>query len=141
MIRRRKKSRKRRGRERRLGGKRRGAGSRGGRGRAGVGKRGKQKKLSFLREPKRKGFKRHPSLISRVKSINVGELDELIPKLLELRIAEEREGKVEIDLAKLGIQKLLGSGKVSRALRVKARFFSREAKRKIEQAGGEVTGH
>ncbi len=134
MIRHRKKSRKIRGRKTGRGsGKRaRGAGNRGGRGKAGINKRAAHKKTLLINHPelssKRKGFvsvkqknEFHP------KVINVGDLDKLSVKIGN-----------EINLNKLGYQKLLGSGKVLNKLVVKVKLFTESAKKKIEAAGGKI---
>ena len=44
----------------------------------------------------------------------------------------------EIDLGKLGYEKLLGKGTISRAVTVKVDQASAQAKEKIEKAGGMV---
>ncbi len=85
-----------------------------------------------------KGFKRHPSIVRKYRSINVGELDEIVEKLLAQNLAEKVDDKVKIDLEKLGVQKLLGRGRVTHALIIEAVKATEEAKAKIEAAGGEV---
>lgn len=52
--------------------------------------------------------------------------------------AEEKEGKLFIDLQSLGYTKLLGAGKVTKPLAVKVPSCSESAGEKIEGAGGEV---
>ena len=85
-----------------------------------------------------KGFKRHPSLTKKYRSINGGELDEKVEKLLEANIAERVGDKIRISLERLGVQKLLGKGRVTHPLVVEAVKVTAEAKAKIEEAGGEV---
>jgi large subunit ribosomal protein L15 len=58
--------------------------------------------------------------------VNVGDLEE---------IAGQR---AELDLASMGVEKLLGSGTVSRSLRVSVRSFTKKAQAKIEAAGGKI---
>jgi large subunit ribosomal protein L15 len=134
MIRRRKKSRKIRGRKTGRGsGKRaRGAGNRGGRGNAGINKRAAHKRTLLIKHPelssREKGFVSVKQKMKRhVKSINVGQVDKLSVKLGS-----------EIDLNKLGYEKLLGSGKVTNKLIVKVKSFTESAKQKIEAAGGKL---
>ena len=120
---------------------RRGAGNRGGRGRAGA---NKHHFIRAMREGYRhgysyKGFTR-PAVVDRpVFIVNVGELDELIPFLFENEadyITKDGD-KFVVDLYSIGIDKVLGSGKVTKAMVVKAEMFSESARAKIEAAGGE----
>jgi len=109
--------------------KRRGAGSRGGRGFAGA---SKHKKLMIKKKfPEHFEKRKFKSLTQKgfrkdIKSIN-------ITKMMFLA-----EGKKEIDVAALGFQKVLGKGEINRPLQVKADYFSKKAKEKIEKAGGKV---
>lgn len=66
--------------------------------------------------------------------VNVGELDELAEKVS----AEKKEGKPLLDLEKLGYDKLLGMGRITRPVLVKVASFSETAAKKIEDAGGQV---
>jgi len=68
----------------------------------------------------------------------VCELDSRIPQLLRAGFAEEKDGAVHIDVSILGIDKVLGTGRVNRALTVSASTFSKNAITKIENAGGTV---
>ena len=52
----------------------------------------------------------------------------------------EREGGPFLDLEALGYDKLLGAGRVTKALTVKVPSWSESASRKITGAGGEVLG-
>jgi large subunit ribosomal protein L15 len=72
------------------------------------------------------GFNRDPSLRNVSVTINVGQLEELA------------NGATELDLSALGIDKLLGTGKVSSALTVTVDSASAKAVEKIEAAGGSV---
>jgi len=109
--------------------KHRGGGSRGGRGKAGMHKH----KWSYVvkYEPDhfgKRGFKRPVAATKKVKAINVSGLE-------KLAVAA---GKKKINLAELGYDKVLGSGKISTALKVSAGSFSKGAVEKIEAAGGKV---
>jgi len=66
--------------------------------------------------------------------INVGELGELAEKVS----AKKREGKVLLDLEKLGYDKLLGMGRITKPIMVKVASFSETAAKKIEEAGGQI---
>ncbi len=116
---------------------RRGGGSRGGRGNAGTCKhhfvRSMQRGLSFGRH----GFKR-PSIVKDKTIVNVGELDEAVEQLVADGFAEKKGEAIHIDLANIGIEKVLGNGKVTKPLIVTAREFSSVAKQKIESAKGQV---
>jgi large subunit ribosomal protein L15 len=101
-------------------------GGRGGRGYAGSKKHRKSYILRYERDHigKPKGFVSRTS--KHVRSVNLRDLDTLAGS------------KKEIVLADLGYDKVLGSGDVTKKLTVKAKFFSRHAKEKIEKAGGKA---
>lgn len=71
-------------------------------------------------------------------AINVGELDELAEQLLARGEAQKENEKIVVDLAKLNRDKVIGKGKVTKALIVKAASFSGRAAKKIEEAGGKA---
>jgi len=119
--------------------KHRGAGSRGGRGMAG------SKKHRWVRVSKympgyfgSKGFTRPRSLVSRIRTVNVGWLSERIGKLVEAGVASESGGVYTVDLGAAGYGKLLGDGLVDVKLNVKVDTCSPRAREKIEAAGGSV---
>jgi large subunit ribosomal protein L15 len=60
-----------------------------------------------------------------------------LKKLEELTQANQQE-KLQIDLAALGYTKLLGSGKITKALTVQVPSYSKSAAEKIKKAGGEI---
>ncbi len=84
------------------------------------------------------GFIRPTAVRSSVKAINIGELDERLDGLLDLGLARRDGERFFIDVAKLGFDKVLGSGQVKHPLDVKAKSFVGSAKRKIEEAGGKA---
>lgn len=104
--------------------KHRGGGSRGGRGAAGMHKH----KYSYTTtyEPDHFTKKGFHSLQKRPKVINVGDLEKL-----------KIQGN-NIDLTALGYGKLLSRGNVTKPLTVKIAVFSKNAKTKIEKAGGKI---
>ncbi len=117
---------------------RRGGGSRGGHGNAGTCKhhfvRSLQRGLSFGKH----GFKR-PKVVAQDKSIvNVGELDEAIEQLVIDGFAENKDSAFYIDLTAIGIEKVLGSGKVTKPIFITAVEFSSIAKQKIDEAKGKA---
>jgi len=113
----------------------RGAGSRGGHGKAGMHKHKWSYTLKY--EPEHFGKKGFKSLVTKeIKAINLKDLDQLTDKLLEKKLAEKEGDKIKIDLGKIGYDKLLGSGRVTKPLMVEARYFSKQAIKKLEDAGG-----
>lgn len=110
----------------------RGGGSRGGRGEAGKHKH----KWTYVVKYEKDHFGKHgfvrPEKISRpARTITLYQLDEIA----------RRENKKEIDATSLGFEKVLGTGKISAGLVIKAKSFAKIARKKIEAAGGKaVTG-
>jgi len=82
------------------------------------------------------GFKRPAEVTRDVSIVNVGELDELAPYLVEEGLAEVKDGVYHINLENLGIEKVLGSGRVMKNMVVTSEEFSASAREKIENAGG-----
>ncbi len=117
---------------------RRGGGSRGGRGNAGTCKhhfvRSMQRGLSFGKH----GFKRPLCMVKDKVIVNIGEIDEAIEQLVSEGIAEKKGGAYHINLENIGIDKVLGSGKVTNPLFITASEFSPSAKVKIDEAKGKT---
>ncbi|MEM7821199.1 MAG: uL15m family ribosomal protein [Candidatus Aenigmatarchaeota archaeon] len=138
VVRKEKKHRKFRGRRTYHGShkKRRGKGSRGGRGMAGMHKQKWTYTVKYAPNHFGKiGFKRPKEVFRKPKSINLGELE----KIIESKEISEKEGDlVKVNVLKLGYDKVLGSGKISKPLIVEAKFFSKNAIEKIERAGGKA---
>lgn len=129
VVRREKKHRKFRGRRTYHGShkKARGGGSRGGRGKAGLHKHKWSYTVKY--EPEhfgKRGFT--PIRARKLNCINLKELE---------KIAKEKNLS-EIDVSQFGYEKVLGNGKISLPLTVKAKFFSEKAIKKIESAGGKA---
>ena len=119
--------------------KRRGAGHRGGRGKAGGHKHMWTWVVKF--DPDRfgkSGFKRPLTTINKPKTINLDYLDDNAEKLVERELAQKKGKKIIIDVTQLGYDKVLGKGKLSKTLTIKAKQFSKSAIRKIEDNGGEA---
>ncbi|MDI6888282.1 MAG: uL15m family ribosomal protein [Methanocellales archaeon] len=114
--------------------KRRGGGSRGGRGRAGGCKHHFVRALQEGRPFGKYGFKRPLKVISKKATINVGTLDQISSDLLFAK--KTKSGAIHIDVDKIGVDKVLGGGKVTKKLIITASEFSESAKSKIEGAGG-----
>ncbi len=120
--------------------KHRGAGSRGGRGLAGSGKRADQKKPSILKKYGKKYFGRFGfrSLKKKIKAVNVDYLEKNIEKLIKKNLAKKEGNTLLIDLNKLGFEKLLGSGELTKKFKVSVKSASKKAIEKIKKAGGEI---
>ena len=104
----------------------RGAGKRGGRGRAGMNKHRVMTRIKYM--PGHwgmHGFNRHPKLRNVNVSINL------------LQVSQMAEGD-SINLTELGYDKLLGSGRMDRALNITVGSASARAIEKVEAAGGSV---
>jgi len=86
----------------------------------------------------KKGFTSQKSLREKINAINVGELDELVDELAAERKLERKGKKIFLDLDKLGYDKLLGMGKITKPLMVKVSSYSEGAAKKIEEVGGKI---
>mgnify|MGYP006439815609 FL=1 len=105
----------------------RGAGKRGGRGNAGMNKHRVMTRIKYM--PNHwgmHGFNRHPTLRTVYVTVNVSQL------------ADMADGNDSINLTELGIDKILGSGRINVALKVTVAEASARAVEKIEAAGGSV---
>ncbi|RLI74836.1 50S ribosomal protein L15 [Archaeoglobales archaeon] len=76
-------------------------------------------------------------LYSRVE-LNVGDLDEIIDKLVELGLAEKKDEKYSVDLTQFGYSKLLGRGNITKAIDVRIFEATKKAVEKIEKVGGSI---
>lgn len=115
---------------------RRGAGNRGGRGKSGACKHHAVRAIQLGYDYGKHGFKRPLKVISDAAVVNVGELDELADQLVADGFAQLTDGAYQINLSDLDIDKVLGTGKVTKSLVVTATEFSSTARDKIESAGG-----
>jgi large subunit ribosomal protein L15 len=68
--------------------------------------------------------------------VDVGVLDEAAERLVEQKHARLRTGKYYIAL---DVDKVLGKGRVTKALVITAKSFSKKAQEKLESAGGKAT--
>ncbi|MEB3844316.1 MAG: 50S ribosomal protein L15 [Desulfurococcales archaeon] len=144
VVRRRRKVRKLRGRTRSMSwgrvGQHRKSGAHGGKGAAGLGKHEWTWTIKYAPTWYGKhGF--NPPRIRvgyRPETINLDQLEDLALKMELEGKARTENGMLIVDLASLGIHKLLGRGKVTRKLKVIVPEASETAKRKIEEAGGTI---
>ena len=114
-------------------GQHRSAGHKGGHGKAGLHKHHWTRTVLFDKEhfgPA--GFNPPKRNITR-KWINISGLDDLF-----LKHGKVEDGKNILDLDSLGYDKLLGAGNLSKKYSVITKAFAKNAKTKIEGAGGEV---
>ena len=86
----------------------------------------------------KRGFTSPRSLRRKVNPINLSQLEELIEKLSAEEKIEEKNGKLFVDLEKLGYTKLLGMGKISKPVIIKVPAFSASAAEKIKAVGGQI---
>ena len=117
----------------------RGAGLRGGRGNAGLHKHKRMYQLKYMPDHwGRHGFKRPQCLSVSKFTINISMVEQNIESMLEDKMAKEDGGLIEIDLSKMGVDKLLGKGRVTNKMRILVPEASKKAVEKIVDAGGEV---
>jgi len=143
VVRRDKKSRKMHGyRNRGWGsiGQHRKSGSRGGRGAAGMHKHKWSWVIKYFRDWfGKKGFiPRKPVKTVEVREINLGQIDSLVYRLMKDGKAVYEDGKIVIDLSKMGINKVIGSGRISYPIKLLTYSITEKAREKIEKAGGTV---
>lgn len=120
--------------------KHRGSGNRGGTGNAGSGKRGQSKRFTtrFVREHFGKhGFIKKYS--ERVHVVNLQYLEGSADRLVREGKAKQSSGVIELDLARIGVNKLLSKGAVTKKFKLTVAHASPNAVRKVEAVGGSVT--
>ena len=115
---------------------RRNGGSRGGRGHAGGCKHHFVRYYLQGRTFGKDGFS-HDQRVDPA-TIDVGELEVMADGLLARGLAKLEGDTLEVDAAALGIGKILGSGRVTRKMKVSAAAFSEAAKKKLEATGGQA---
>jgi large subunit ribosomal protein L15 len=141
VVRREKKIRKRRGRGTGYGKRKRhrGGGSRGGRGLAGLHKHKVMKMIKYMPDHFGKiGFKRPEEVVRKLRTINLKTLDCMVEELLKDGKAKKGKDGIKINLSELGYDKLLGTGRVKHKLIVEAKYFSKNAIKKLENVGGKA---
>jgi large subunit ribosomal protein L15 len=119
--------------------KHRGQGHRGGRGNAGSGKRADSKKPSMLK--KGRVFGKH-GFISKsrnmVIAVNLRTIEEKLNSYIADGLAKSSGGVITIDLADLGCDKLLSSGKVKNRYNLTCKTATEKAIAVVKSAGGNV---
>jgi len=85
------------------------------------------------------GFKRPQKLLDDLVVLNIGEIDEAADKLVEKGVATMTGKRYNIDVSQLGIDKILGSGKVTRKLNLTGvKSISVRAREKVTGVGGTI---
>ena len=120
--------------------KHRGSGHRGGVGMAGSGKRADTKKPSLWKERYfgKLGFVSKSKIV--VIPINIWQIEEKLNKWVADKKIKKDNEVYEIDLEKLGYNKLLSEGVVKNKLKIKTPYASKNSVEKIKKAGGEIIG-
>lgn len=117
----------------------RGAGLRGGRGNAGL---HKHKWISIVKYCPdyfgHHGFKRPQSVVSGKVTINLSEVEQSLPVFSKDGFAVQKDGKWTIDLTGMGVDKLLGSGRIKTPLTIKVAEASASAEEKLKAVGGSL---
>ena len=117
----------------------RGAGLRGGRGNAGL---HKHKWISVVKYCPdyfgHHGFKRPQSVVTDKITVNLSEVEQSLPALSKDGYAVEKDGKWTVDLTKMGVDKLLGSGRISTPISIRVPEASASALEKLKAAGGTI---
>ncbi len=117
---------------------RRGHGLKGGKGLSGLGKhRWIWLNKYFIEHWGRHGFTSHHPSRDDV-TINLKDLQEKLQLFSDLGYAKLENGVWNVDLSSAGYTKLLGSGDVKEKMKIKTLKASKNARKKLEEAGGGV---
>lgn len=84
------------------------------------------------------GFQSPGQKANRLSTINIGLLDATIETLVARKLAEKKGSEYHIDCSKMGIDKVLGAGKVKNKLVITCNSASESVKEKLESAGGKL---
>jgi large subunit ribosomal protein L15 len=117
----------------------RGAGDRGGRGNAGLHKH--KFKWMIKYDPDHfgaHGFVRHAATKKAKLSVNVGDIEDRLAEFGLKGAVHKTDAGYKVDLAMVGIDKLLGAGRANMPLEVIVAEATESAKSKVEAAGGKV---
>lgn len=117
----------------------RGAGIRGGRGNAGMHKHKWISTVKYYPEHfGHHGFKRPQSVVSGKVTMNLSDVEQSLSSMSKDGFAIEKDGRWSVDLAKMGVDKLLGSGRIRIPIEVKVAEFSAKAEEKLRKVGGAI---
>ena len=67
--------------------------------------------------------------------INVGDIEQLLEKV---EIKETRDGLPVLNLKEMGVEKVLGKGKITKALYIIAESWTKKAENAIKAVGGKI---
>ncbi|MBN2229556.1 MAG: 50S ribosomal protein L15 [Candidatus Thorarchaeota archaeon] len=85
------------------------------------------------------GFKRPQKVIENKVALNVGEIDEAADRLVANGLATMTGKRYKIDVSKLGIDRILGSGKVLKKLDLTGvQAITNRAREKVTGIGGTI---
>lgn len=73
-----------------------------------------------------------------MREITLAQIDSLVYRLIKDGKAVYEDGKIVIDLSKMGINKVIGSGRISYPIKLLTYSITEKAREKIEKAGGTV---
>lgn len=117
----------------------RGAGKRGGTGNAGLHKHKAMHMLKYMPDHfGRHGFKRPQKVVSAKITMNVCDLEEMLESMLKDGYAVKEGKTLKVDLTKMGVDKLLGSGQIGTAMEISVAEYTETAKQKVEESGGHI---
>ncbi len=119
--------------------KRRGSGNKGGKGGAGYHKHKWLQTIKLGHHIQKKGVIPPQEITTHITAINLGQLDQMADRLVQEGKAQKQGELIQIDLEKIGIDKVLGSGQLTKKLAVKAKYFSKGAQEKLKESGGQST--
>ena len=122
--------------------KHRGKGHQGGAGMAGTGKRADSKKPSIWKDEHYFGkfgfISKTPKI--KINPVNISYIEKHINSLVSMGLVMKEDDFYNIELGKLGFNKLLGDGRISTKFKIKTPHASKRAIEKVKVAGGEVIG-
>ena len=117
----------------------RGAGKHGGTGNAGLHKHKAMHMLKYMPDHfGRHGFKRPQKVVSAKITMNVCDLEEMLESMLKDGYAVKEGKTLKVDLTKMGVDKLLGSGQIGTAMEISVAECTETAKQKVEESGGHI---
>ncbi|MCI4336857.1 MAG: 50S ribosomal protein L15 [Thermoplasmata archaeon] len=110
----------------------RGAGKQGGRGNAGLHKYKFKSMLIYAPDHfGRHGFKRPPEIVADPTSLNVGQLDAMIPLLEGAKFLTRDGPALVVDLKAAGIDRLLGGGRTAHTWKIFVAHATEHARKKV----------
>ena len=119
--------------------KHRNSGMRGGYGNAGTGKKSDNKKPSNWATDYfgKHGFVSKPQLQAD-NTISFRDIEDKLSRWIEAKQASQEAGMITVDLGKLGYDKLLSTGKITKKVKITIPKAAANAAEKIKKAGGEL---